>query len=109
MNADRPAGILPTLKVVVWRLIVGASESVSCPSSVIASSVEVDAVALLSESESLRVDPLLSASLRLLLLTADVVVPSDTSVTVAITPLASAEPSFLIRILKSFGEPASRF
>ena len=82
MNADPPAGILPTLKVVVRRLIIDASESASCPSSdVVASSVDEDAVTLMSESELLRMDSLLLSSLSLLfllLLTAGiaVVVPS---------------------------------
>jgi hypothetical protein len=47
MNADPPAGILPTLKVVVWRLIVGVSEATSCPISVVA--LGEGSVALLSE------------------------------------------------------------
>jgi hypothetical protein len=48
-------------------------------------------------------------SLLLLLLTAGVVVPSVTSMTLATTPFASAEPSFFIRIFRSFGQPAIRF
>jgi len=105
---------LPTLKVVVWRLIVEASESNTCPSSVVvfvsSFALDLDAVALSSESELLRVDSSsILPTLLPLLLTSVVVAPSVTPVTEAITPFASAEPSFLIRILKSFGEPAIRF